>query len=136
MDYSFNNDIVEWADMVIEIWLAKMHQLGIHNASEHALEFEWHAYNAAGGDIARVVFVFEYFLKFTDMGVGKGVSLSTRSQVNTRRRQKQWYSATFLLEVKKLRNILATKYARKGTMMIIENLSDNALAWDKSGTRI
>jgi len=137
MDNLLNNTIVEWADRVVEIWINQMIQLGIHNAAQHANSFEWHAYNAAGGNIAKVTFVFEYFLKFTDMGVGRGVSLSDRQYlVKNNRKEKPWYSKTFLLEVKKLQNILAQKYARLGAITIIENLSDNALAWDKSATRI
>ena len=137
MDHSVNNTISEWADRVVEIWINQMIQLGIHNAAQHAASFEWHAYNAAGGDIAKLTFVFEYFLKFTDMGVGRGVSLADRSYlVSNKRKQKTWYSKTFLLEVKKLQNILAEKYARIGALTIIENLSDNALAWDKSATKI
>lgn len=136
-DFEFNNTIVEWANTVVEIWINQLIQMGISNASEHASNFEWHAYNAAGGDIAKVAFVFEYFLKFTDMGVGRGVSLADRSYlINNKRKQKPWYSKTFLLEVKKLQNILAEKYARIGALTIIENLSDNALAWDKSATKI
>lgn len=136
-DHSFNNTIVEWADTVVEIWINQLIQMGISNASEHASNFEWHAYNAAGGDIAKVTFVFEYFLKFTDMGVGRGVSLADRAYlINNKRKQKPWYSKTFLLEVKKLANILAVKYARTGAFTIIENLSDNALAWDKQSIKI
>lgn len=132
-----NNTISEWADTVVEIWINKMLQLGIHNVSEHAASFEWHAYNAAGGDINKVVFVFNYFLKFTDMGVGRGISLADRKYLqNNKRIQKPWYQKTFLLETKKLANILAAKYARLGALRIIENLSDNALRWDKSAIKI
>jgi len=135
--FEINSTITEWADTVVQIWINQLLQLGINNAYQHAQSFEWHAYNAAGGNIAKVTFVFEYFLKFTDMGVGRGVSLEDRKYlIHNKRKQKPWYSKTFLLEVKKLQNILADKYARLGALTIIENLSDNALAWDKSAIKI
>jgi len=135
--FEINSTISEWADMVIEIWINQIIQLGINNASAHASSFEWHAYNASGGDISKLTFVFAYFLKFTDMGVGRGVSLSNKKNLNiNKRKEKPWYSKTFLLEVKKLQNILTVKYAKVGALTIIENLDDNALKWDKSAIKI
>ena len=71
------------------------------------------------------------------MGVGRGVSLANKKFLNINKRQeKPWYSKTFLLEVKKLQNILAVNYAKISALTIIENLDDNALRWDKSAIKI
>ena len=59
------------------------------------------------------------------MGVGRGVTLS--KSIGSNRRKKMWFSKTFLLEVKKLGNILAAQYAYKGKLAIIENIDNNAL---------
>ena len=63
------------------------------------------------------------------MGVGKGVTLEMAGSVVSRRRPKPWYSKQFFAQVKKLSEILAAKYARKGVITIIENVDDNALRW-------
>jgi hypothetical protein len=114
--------IQEWADVVIQIWIRKMEELGINNPYVHARSFYNHVMANAGGDVARIQFAFEYFLKFTDMGVGKGVNLS--NQNNSKRKPKMWFSKTFLLEVKKLGNMLASKYAHEGVLYVKETLED------------
>ena len=112
----------QWADMLIMIWVERMAALGVSNAYLHASSFAYFVYASAGGDIDKINFVFNYYLKFTDMGVGKGVSLQDRQNMATRRKNKQWYSKTFLLEVKKLTNMLAEKYAQHVGAIIVENI--------------
>jgi len=119
-----NQTVTAWAEMVLEIWGNRMAELGISNATQHANSLAQTAISAAGGDIAKVEFVFEYILKFTDMGVGRGVSFGSRSQSGTIRKQKQWFTKTFMLEVKKLSNILAQNYAHTGALYIKEAITD------------
>ena len=117
------NTVADWAKMVLEIWSERMDTLGIHDAAVHARSFQHTVYTAAGGDATKVMFMFEYVLKFTDMGVGKGVSFANRGQ-NTIRRQKPWFTKTFLLEVKKLANMLAVHYAHEGILWVKETIED------------
>ena len=117
----------EWAEKVITIWEERMSQLGVNNASAHAGSFVHHIISQSNGDVARIEFAFAYFLKFTDMGVGKGVTLQNRDSVVTRRTQKMWFSKTFLLEVRKLANIMAAQYGFQGTLLIKENIDDNSI---------
>jgi hypothetical protein len=124
MEYSANQTITDWAARVLDIWGAKMAQLGISNASQHASSLMYTAMAAAGGDISKIEFMFEYILKFTDMGVGRGVTFAGRSQSGTRRLQKQWFNKTFMLEVKKLSNILARYYAHSGILYVKETIND------------
>ena len=119
-----NQTVTAWAEMVLEIWGNRMSELDISNASQHANSLAQTAISASGGDIAKVEFMFEYILKFTDMGVGRGVSFASRSQSTTIRKQKQWFTKTFMLEVKKLSNILAQNYAHTGALYIKEAITD------------
>lgn len=125
MDARFT--IVQWADVVIETWVQKMDELGVNDPYIHARSFFHQVHSNAGGDIAKIEFAFEYFLKFTDMAVGKGVTMANRGSVSTRRIPKQWFSKTFLLEVRKLANILAANFAHSGVLKVIENIQDNSI---------
>jgi hypothetical protein len=124
---SIQQTIVDWADMVITIWTERMSSLGIANAQTHAQSFQHFVVSSANGDVAKVEFLFEYILKFTDMGVGRGVSFNIRNAVDTRRKQKMWFSKTFLLEVKKLANILAANFAHSGTLYVKEVLESKTI---------
>ena len=126
--------LTEWADMVIKIWIEKMQQLGISNPTAHS--FIHHIISSANGDKMRVEFAFNYFLKFTDMGVGKlywgkyrpdsiyTVRNNDRGLYDEKRKKKQWFNGTFPLEIKKLANIMAQKHAYQGVLLISENVKD------------
>jgi hypothetical protein len=116
--------IVSWADFVIKVWTERMSALGISNYATHAKNFQQFVISSANGDMARVEFMYEYILKFTDMGVGKGVSFNMRNSIPTTRRQKMWFSKTFMLEVRKLANILADNYAHSGILYVKEVLEN------------
>lgn len=119
---NINQTVADWAEFVLDIWAKRMSVLGISNAEGHANSFVHMVITAAGGNPAKVNFMFEYILKFTDMGVGRGVNFAMRGQTNTNRKQKQWLTKTFLLEVKKLSNILAKEYAHSGVLYIKESI--------------
>lgn len=112
--------LIDWAEMVIQIWVERMSDLGVANYQTHANNFKQFVISSANGDASKVEFLFEYILKFTDMGVGKGVSFQTRNTTNNKRIQKMWLSKTFLLEVRKLANILAANFAHSGTLYVRE----------------
>ena len=124
-----NLTIQAWADIVITIWLNKMQQLNINYSYQLADSFANHIVSHSNGDIARIEFAFNYYGKFVDMGVGKGITIDDVGSPITTRRPKPWYSRTFYAEVKKLATILSEKYARKGVLTIVENIDDNALKW-------
>jgi hypothetical protein len=113
-----------WADMVLKIWIERISALDISNASVHASSLFYTCVSAANGDSTKINFIFEYILKFTDMGVGKGVSFSNRGQIGSRR-QKQWFTKTFLLEVKKFANMRAQLFGLEAVLFIREVINDN-----------
>ena len=61
----------------------------------------------SNGNPQKVTFLFLYYGKFPDMGVGRGVKLGDPSG---NRQRKPWYSSVFLKEVYALGRLLAEKY--------------------------
>jgi hypothetical protein len=116
-----------WADIVIQIWLDKIDKMHVYETYQLADSFTNHVISHANGNVAKIEFAFNYYGKFVDMGVGKGVPIDQIA--SSSRKPKPWYSRTFYAEVKKLSALLAEKYARKGVLTIIENIDDNAMKW-------
>ena len=111
----------QWADIVIERWMAKISKLKIIETSELLRSFTSQVHMDANGDASKIVFTFLYYGIFPDMGVGKGVTYEKVSQSN--RRAKPWYSKQFHKEVVKLGYIMAERYGEKAmeAISIIEN---------------
>lgn len=126
---NMNLTVQAWADIVITIWLNKIDQMKIHDTYQLADSFTHHVISHSNGDVQKIEFAFNYYGKFVDMGVGRGVTLEDVARGNTSRHPRPWYSRTFYSEVKKLSQLLAQKYARKGALVIVENVDDNALKW-------
>lgn len=110
-----NQIIEQWAEVTLSIWAEKMSQLGVSNSFAHANSFEFELMSS-GADISQVLFEYPFFLRFTDMGVGNGISAGETQ--GSSRKQKKWYSSTFILEARKLSNILAANYAHKGAVIV------------------
>ena len=114
-----------WADIVIERWETKIQRLNIRHTGKLADSFHQHVQTQANGNPELIVFTFEYYGKFVDMGVGRGVTFEQVEFSN--RRPKAWYSKVFFSQLEKLKDILSEKYARKGQLTIltgIENVGD------------
>lgn len=124
-----NLTVQAWADIVITIWLNKIDQLRVNHTYQLADSFANHIISHANGDLQRIEFAFNYYGKFVDMGVGRGVTLEDVASPNNQRKPKPWYSRYFYAEVQKLARIMAEKYGRKGVITIVENIDDNALKW-------
>ncbi|MDA3906514.1 MAG: hypothetical protein PF484_10610 [Bacteroidales bacterium] len=124
-----------WADIVIDIWEDKTEALGINDSYQLLDSFMNTVVVDANGNPEKIEFAFNYYGKFVDMGVGGNISISDiGSAVTSKRRPKAWYSKTFFSQVKKLGEILASKYAKRAALIIIENTDDNALKW--GGTNV
>lgn len=118
------SDIVkEWADIVIERWIRKISRLKIGNTNSLLKSFRHSVSNDANGDPAKVSFAFNYYGRFVDMGVGRGVRIDQVDQSN--RKPKPWYSKTFINECNRLAQILADQYgkAAANSIKIIESKS-------------
>lgn len=117
-----------WAKIVIKIWEDKIIKKNITSTGELLNSFVYHVYTNANGDPERILFAFNFYGKFVDMGVGNGVKQdeleSLRSAGLTRRRKKSWFSGTFDYQVEKLTDILEEKYGLKVASTITNALDD------------
>jgi hypothetical protein len=111
--------IHEWAAFVIRIWQQRVIDVGIKSSSELARSFTNTIYANAGGDTAKIEYAFNWYGKLADMGVGRGTKLEQVGQ--TKRQRYPWFSTTFLLEVKKLANMIARFKAEQATIVITES---------------
>jgi len=117
-----------WADIVIKEWEKKIELLGIGVSWQLVDSFAQHVWVNANGDPSRVEFVFNYYGRFVDYGVGNHVPLYDRDAMiasgETKRRPKPWYSDTFFKQLEVLRHLIGEKTARNVEQMIVINGSD------------
>jgi hypothetical protein len=114
-----------WAEITIKEWIKKIEALGIGNSENSTGQlvrsFAHHVNTSANGVPERVTFAFEYYGKFVDWGVGKGITIEHREMLNTKRKQKPWYSDVFYKQIKILGHLMAEKYAQKAANVIVIN---------------
>lgn len=113
----------QWADIVIERWIRRIHSLRIGSAGELLRSLHSQVVSDAKGDPAKITFFYLYYGKFPDMGVGRGVKLGESSET---RKKKPWYSSIFLREVNTLGRLMAERYgydAASLPLRAFENMS-------------
>ncbi|MFA6400881.1 MAG: hypothetical protein WCX31_04540 [Salinivirgaceae bacterium] len=113
-----------WAEIVIKVWESKIIRKKITHTGELLNSFVYHVYTNSGGDPERIVFAFNYYGRFVDMGVGRGIESDDVGNSVTRRKKRPWFSATFDYHVDKLAEILAEKYGMKIASSIVDTLND------------
>ena len=96
-----------WADIVIERWIRKIQSLNIGSTGELLKSLEAQVAVDAKGDPQKITFLYLYYGIFTDMGVGKNVTLGSEKG---NRKKNPWYSSTFLKEVNALGRLMAERY--------------------------
>jgi hypothetical protein len=106
---------------------------GAHNPFN---SFKHHINTNANGDPVMIEFAFNYYGKFLDMGVGKGVTLENRDHLKslglTTRAQKEWYSKIFFAETQRLKQKLAKEYSDRAGLIIKTNLE----SFDIDGNKV
>lgn len=109
-----------WAEIVIERWEDKIRRLNIGHTGQLVRSFHQHVYAHANGVPELITFTFEYYGKFVDMGVGRGITVEQVGFSN--RRPKSWYSKVFFSQLEKLKELLAEKYASNALLAIVTNV--------------
>jgi len=128
---SFYNQVDKWAQHLIVSWVNKANELGISPGDPLTdARFYHHIKTSTNGDFPEVVqFSFDYYLKFVNWGVGRGVNLKNRDQLilteRTRREKKPWYDAVFYHQLNVLGGIMADNFAYKA-IAIIKNIDDRS----------
>lgn len=113
-------EVKQWADYVIERWEHQVIRLGISASGQLLKSFESFVITQSGGDVSRIEFIFEYYGKFVDMGVGRGVTFEEVAYSN--RKPKPWYNKVFFSQVMKLGELLSEKYANQAKIEIVNNI--------------
>ena len=127
-----------WAKITIIKWKRKLASNRIGNTGTLLRSFKYNVLASAQGNVLKITLLFEYYGRFVDMGVGKGVKIGdvkesaasrklSGKMLGNRRRPKKWYSKTFHAEVMKLSEIFAKEYGHRGVVAITENLSDKSI---------
>lgn len=120
-----NETVKAWAEIVLNIWEDKIMRFKLHDTFSLINSLYAHVQTAANGNPDLIIFFFNFYGRFGDMGVGKGVPISQVTFSN--RTPKPWYNSAFYSQVLILNKILAEKYARKGSLSIVQNMYDNTL---------
>lgn len=121
-----------WASIVVKMWEQKIQALKIGNSGDLVRSFTQHVITQADGNPQKIEFAFEYYGKFVDMGVGRGVKIADVESGENYRKRKPWYSPVFFGQVKELAKILAEKYAYRAQLGIVTNVEK----FDQSGGKI
>jgi len=127
-----------WAKITIIKWKKKIASNRIGDTGSLLRSFKYNVLASAQGNVLKITLIFEYYGRFVDMGVGKGVKIGdvkesavsrklSGKMLGNRRRPKKWYSKTFHAEVMKLSEIFAKEYGHRGVVAITENLSDKSI---------
>ena len=110
-----------WAKYVIERWELEILRLNISATGQLLKSFTHTILTQANGNVEKITFAFEYYGKFVDMGVGRGVNIANISQSG--RKAKPWYSKIFFSQVKKLSEIMKEKYGQEAKAVVVESIS-------------
>lgn len=117
-----------WADIVIKEWHKKIEKYDIGKSGQLARSFVHHIISNAGGNPSRIEFAFEYYGKFVDWGVGKGVTIPDLTAMQaaglTKRKQKPWFTEVFYLQVRILAEELAKTNSENFSALIVKNLEE------------
>ena len=127
-----------WAKITIIKWKKKLASNKIGDSGTLLKSFKYNVIASAQGNVLKISLIFEYYGRFVDMGVGKGVKIGdvkesaasrklSGKMLGNRRLPKKWYSKTFHAEVMKLSEIFAKEYGHRGVVAITENLSDKSI---------
>lgn len=120
---NLNITVEAWADIVIKSWRYNIEELEIGVSNDLFNSFDFHINSLSGGKPASVEFVFEYYGRFVDMGVGKGVKALSFEYKKTKRKPKPWYSREWRFQVHRLNEILSDKYGIEGANIIKEHIN-------------
>lgn len=110
-----------WAKMMVDIWIEKANEYGIGSSGDFIESFMYDVRERSNGEIDKIVHVYNYYGRFTDMGVGKYVPYENVKQSN--RKEKPWHSETYWRSVKVLTMKMSELYGQEFLGYITDNFS-------------
>lgn len=99
-----------WADIVLDRWKARMEAYNVGQTGELLKSLQAQVAVDSNGDPSKVTFLYLYYGRFPDMGVGGDITLSDVPDPSGHRHVKPWYSKVFIKEVATLGRMMAAKY--------------------------
>lgn len=112
-------NVRRWAEITLSQFEKKAQALGIHDGAL-IKSFQTHLLWHSAGNLQKVQFMYNYYGKFVDMGVGRGVKLTDTDK--GKRVAKPWFTKTFYKEVEILKHKLAALLAEKVPQIIVERI--------------
>ena len=106
-----------WAQIVIEKWKLKIAALDIGRTGDLVRSFHHQVIADANGSPEKIIFAFNYYGKFVDMGVGSGVTLGATERFN--RKPKVWHSKILYAQIARLKEIMVEKYQAKAMDVLV-----------------
>jgi hypothetical protein len=117
----YNETLIAWADIVLDIWRENMMRLSIRDTGTLWTSLLHHVTSQANGELARIDFFFSYYGLYVDMGAG-----GHPSSPGSARQSKLWYSKAFYAQVKRLAEILESKYGAEAARSLVGFISGSS----------
>ncbi|NHZ84400.1 MAG: hypothetical protein GWP19_00785 [Planctomycetia bacterium] len=111
-------DLERFAKIVIGKWEFNVVKFNLISSGDLLRSFQYTVSGEANGDGAIISFVFEYYLRMLEMGVGKGSQIGKP----TTRKRYPVFTKTFNAEVHRLAELLANQYATEGALSVFRNV--------------
>lgn len=111
-----------FAKYVVQKWQTKIRELGVEDTKALFNSFVYEVRTNAAGNVDRMIFVFNYYGRMVDMGVGKGITLDDVGISD--RAPKRWFTPVLFAEVGKLSKLMALDLAFKVNKSIVDALKD------------
>lgn len=122
-----------WAEILIKEWVKRAAQLNISPDNPQSVQrFEHFITSQANGDPAIIKFTFDYYLKFTNWGVGRGVNLENRDTLiladMTKRRPRPFYDDVFPKQLAILGHLMLEKYKHRVVAFVKTTIEENKVS--------
>lgn len=129
--------VTAWAEIVVKEWINRATALGIKPSDPlSSNRFRQFLTTQADGDPQRIEFTFDFYLKFVNWGVGRGVTIADRDTYilagkkakynkGEGRRPKPWYDDVFPKQLTILGHLLAEKYGHR-TVALVKTTFESA----------
>lgn len=118
-------DANKFAKYVVEKWQSKVKELNINSTGELARSFVYEVRTNAAGDPDLIRFMFNWYGRMVDMGVGRGVTLADAG-LRSKRQAKKWFTPVLYAEIKRLGELLCKDIAIKFNMSVLDALENNS----------
>lgn len=113
----------QWAEVVIDRFQDNINRKDIGFTGDLFDSFEHNVNTSANGNVSLVSFMFNFYGRFVDMGVGRDTPIGNSGDLGyTPRKRKEWFGRQLWFEVQKLSEVLARIYGKQAALTIIRKI--------------